>query len=316
MKYLLTQLFLFFGGVSATAAVVHLLNFLKVNYFTKLNMKKKYGAAGDWAVVTGASEGIGHAMAMDLCQRGFNVCVIARTMSKLEKVVQEIEATGSKGLALSFDFSTANEQDWEQLLKKLQSIRIAVLVNNVGINYDYTNYFTEVDVSLDLSICKVNTESVIRLTKHVLPNMINSHAGAIVCLGSVTAVVPSPLLATYAGTKAFNTAFGKALFYELKSFGVDALAVTPNMVVSKMTQGRSSRPPKESFLVVNAAEMAHQTLNKLGTVPVTSGHANHSWLEAITTWLPQSFVGKKVLNLNLSVKKRAERSREGNTKPK
>lgn len=314
MNYIITQLLLAVGGVSVTAAVVRCLHFLKVNYFTKLNMKKKYDGAGDWAVVTGASEGIGYAMAMDLCRRGFNVCVIARTMSKLEEVVKEIEASGSKGLAISFDFSTAGEQDWEELLKKLASMRIAVLVNNVGINYKHTNFFNEIDVSEDLRICRVNTESVIRLTKHVLPNMIESKAGALVFLGSVTAVIPSPLLATYAGTKAFSTAFGQSLFYELKNFGVDALAVTPNIVVSKMTQGRSRRPPKESFLIVNAAEMAHQTLNKLGAVPVTSGHVNHSWVEALTTLLPLNFIGEKVYKLNLSIKRRAERSQGENKK--
>lgn len=297
------------GALTVTTSLFRLLRFVKVNYLTGLNMKKRYSRAGDWAVVTGASEGIGYAMAMDLSRRGFNVCVIARTLSKLETVVRDIEATGAKGMAISFDFSAANESDWDELLRKLSDIRIAVLVNNVGINYEYTNYFHEVNVETDIKMIKVNTEAAVRLTKYVLPNMKESHAGAIVCLGSVTGVTPSPMLATYAGTKAFNVAFGSALFYELKEFGIDVLAVTPNLVVSKMTQGRSSRPPRESFVVVKASSMAHQTLNKLGTVPVTSGHANHSIIEGVAGMFPTSMVANKMLTLHKSVKKRAERQR-------
>lgn len=306
---LLTQFLVCVGALTLTTSLYRVLRFIKVNYLTAVNMKKKYGRAGEWAVVTGASEGIGYAMTMDLCRRGFNVCVIARALPKLENVVQDIEAIGMKGMALSFDFSSATDKDWEELLQKLSAIRIAVLINNVGINYDYTNYFDEVNVTTDLKMIKVNTEAAVRLTKYVLPNMKENHAGAIVCLGSVTAMTPSPMLATYAGTKAFNIAFGSSLFYELQEFGIDVLAVSPNLVVSKMTQGRSSRPPRESFVVVNASSMAHQTLNKLGCVPLTSGHVNHSLLEAAAGLLPTSVVAKKILSFHKSVKKRAERKR-------
>lgn len=297
------------GAISLTCAFLRIASFVQINYLTSVNMKKKYGKAGDWAVVTGASEGIGQAMALDLSKRGFNVCVIARTQSKLDAVVKEIEARGVKGMSISFDFASATEDDWKDLLQKLNAIKIAVLVNNVGINYEYTNYFDEVNVETDLKMLKVNTEAAVRLTKYALPNMKASRAGAIVVLGSVSAVFPTPLLATYAGTKAFNISFGSSLYYELKEFGIDALAVTPNLVVSKMTQGRSSRPPRESFVVVNAAKMAHQTLNKLGSVPVTAGHVNHAILEAVASILPVNFLAGKVLQMNKSVKKRAERPR-------
>lgn len=297
------------GLLTLSCLLLRVLKFLKLNYLTSVNMKKKYGKAGEWAVVTGASEGIGQAMALDLARRGFNVCVIARTQSKLDTVVTEIEACGPKGMSITFDFANATEAAWKELLAKLDAISIAVLVNNVGVNYEYTNYFMELDVETDLRLIKVNTEAAVRLTKYVLPNMKKAHAGAIVTLGSVTAVCPSPLLATYAGTKAFNVAFGTGLHYELKEFGIDVLAVTPNLVISKMTQGKSSRPPKESFVIVKGNEMAHQTLNKLGSVPVTAGHRNHAILESLLAVVPRDFVAGKILSLHKSLKKRAERPR-------
>lgn len=295
------------GAISLTCTLLRVLRFLQVRCFASPNLRKKYANAGDWAVVTGASEGIGYAMSMELAGRGFNVCVIARRQSKLDAVVREIEQFGVKGLAISFDFSTATFRDYRSLFRSLDELQIAVLVNNVGVNYEYTNYFDEVDVDLDANLIRVNTESSVRMTKYVVGHMKEARAGAIVLLGSFSAVTPTPLLATYAGTKAFNVSFGASLHYELKEFGIDVLAVTPNLVVSKMTQGRSSRPPRESFLVVNARSMARQTLNQLGKVAVTSGHFNHAVIEALVKLVPTGIFASKVLKMHKSVKRRAER---------
>eukprot|EP00796_Vickermania_ingenoplastis_P009738 gene9738-6826_t len=298
------------GSAFLLSVLYRLFRFCTINYLTSFNMRKKYAKSGDWAVVTGASEGIGHAMALDLARRGFNVCVIARTQSKLDAVVQEIELAGVMGKSISFDFALATDESWKDLFKKLDDIRIAVLVNNVGVNYEYTNYFHELDVETDLRLLKVNTEATVRLTKYVLPNMKEHRAGAIICMGSVSAVFPTPLLATYAGTKAFNLSFAASLHYELKEFGIDVMGVSPNLVVSKMTQGKSSRPPKESFLMVNANAMARKTLNQLGSVPVTAGHSNHGIVEGVMGLLPTTTVANMVLKLNKSIKKRAERPRK------
>jgi 17beta-estradiol 17-dehydrogenase / very-long-chain 3-oxoacyl-CoA reductase len=298
------------GAVALGVVLFKVFTFVKVNYMTSLNMKKRYAAAGDWAVVTGASEGIGHAMAVDLGRRGFNVCVIARTQSKLDAVVEELKQIGVQGKAISFDFAGATAQNYSELFAELDKLQIAVLVNNVGINYSYTNYFDEVDLETDLRLLKVNCETSVRMTKYIVPKMKAKHCGAIVMLGSVSAVTPAPLLCTYAGTKAFNLSFGSGLYYELKEFGIDVLAVSPNMVVSRMTQGVSSRKPRETFLTVNAAKMAHQTLNKLGSVPQTPGHVNHAVLETVLAVLPTDYVSNKILALHKSIKRKAERKRE------
>ncbi|CAD2220813.1 beta-keto reductase [Angomonas deanei] len=269
-------------------------------------MKKRYGKAGDWAVVTGASEGIGHAMSLDLARRGFNVCVIARTQSKLDAVVEELKAIGVEGKSISFDFSTATPGDYTKLFQQLDAIQIAVLVNNVGVNYDYTNYFDEVDLETDLKILKVNTEATVRMTKYVVPKMKEKRAGAILMLSSISAIMSTPMLSTYAGTKAFNLSFGEGLHYELKQFGIDVLSVTPSVVVSRMTQGKSTRKPRETFFMVNADRMAHQTLNKLGQVS-TAGHRNHCLFVALLSLVPDSIRANNILNFSKAIKAKVER---------
>ncbi|CBH11030.1 T. brucei spp.-specific protein [Trypanosoma brucei gambiense DAL972] len=296
------------GAMVAAIGLYRVVQFVHLTFFsTGHDLKRRYSKAGDWAVVTGGTEGIGRAVALDLANRGFNVCVISRTQSKLDEVVAEIEKCGTRGHSIAFDFATAGEAEYKMLFAKLDSLAVGLLVNNVGVNYTYANYFDEADLVDDLRIIKVNCEATTRMTKFFAPRMKARRAGGIVLLGSFSAVTPAPLLATYAGTKAFNVSFGDALFYELKKFGVDVLVVTPNLVVSRMTQGASTRAPKETFLTVGAAAMARQTLNQLGVVNRTAGHRNHIIIEAIARLLPESLRGEKMLAMHESIKKRAER---------
>jgi len=295
------------GALTVASSALRCMSFVRTNYLTSVDMKRKYGKAGNWAVVTGASEGIGHAMALDLGRRGFNVCVIARTKAKLDAVVEELRALGVEGQAISFDFAAATPQSWSELFAQLDKLEIAVLVNNVGVNYTFTNYFENESVDTDLRLIKVNCESNVQMTKYVLPKMKAKQCGAIVILSSVSAVLPTPLLATYAGTKAFGLAFGKGLYFELKQFGIDVLTVTPNVVVSKMTQGKSKHVPRESFMMVNANAMAHQTLDKLGSVPVTAGHRNHAIIEDAYMRFPVRTQGNDILRRTLEVKVKVDR---------
>nr|CCC90416.1 unnamed protein product [Trypanosoma congolense IL3000] len=296
------------GAVVAATGLYRLVQFVRVSIFgTGHDLKRRYAKAGDWAVVTGGTEGIGRAMALNLASRGFNVCVVSRTQSKLDEVVSEIERHGVKGESIAFDFAAAGEEEYRVLFSKLDTLAVGLLVNNVGVNYTFANYFDDADLVDDMRIIKVNCEATTRMTKFFVPRMKARRAGGIILLGSFSAVTPTPLLATYAGTKAFNVSFGDALYYELKKFGVDVLVVTPNLVVSRMTQGTSTRAPKETFLTVGAASMAQQTLNQLGVVNRTAGHRNHIIIEAIARLLPESLRGEKMLAMHEDIKKRAER---------
>mmetsp|Transcript_77770 Transcript_77770/g.90774 ORF Transcript_77770/g.90774 Transcript_77770/m.90774 type:complete len:315 (+) Transcript_77770:46-990(+) len=296
------------GTAAVVYAAVRILSFIRSSFFVTVNLKKKYAKAGNWAVVTGASEGIGQAMSIELAKRGFNVCVIARSKDKLAAVESEIQTKYSvEAKSISFDFSTAGAAEYKALFAQLDALELAVLVNNVGVNYQYANYFDEVDIEEDLRIVKVNCEAQLQMSKYALRRLKPKRCGAIVSLASFTATTPSPMLATYAATKSFNLGFSQSLAYEAKGCGIDVLAVTPNLVISRMTTGVSTKAPKPSFLKVAASPMARQTLNQLGNSTVTSGHRNHAIIEGILSLLPTSFVAGKILAMHKDVKRRAER---------
>lgn len=297
------------GGAFVLYKALQALLFIKLNYFTKLNIKTRYAKAGNWAVVTGASDGIGFAMAKDLARRGLNVCLISRTKSKLEAAAAEIKAKypNVELKVIEFDFQEATTHSYKKLQNEIDLLQVAVLVNNVGINYRYPQYFDEVPLEEDLNIVKVNCEATMRMTKMVLPEMRKKKSGAIICLGSFSALHPTPLLATYAGTKAFNIQFAEALAAEVKKDRIDVLAVTPNMVVSNMSAGVSDKKPKTTFMFVNADEMARATLNKLGATTHTDGHPHHAIIEGVLSMLPTSFVNNQISTAQFVTKKKAEK---------
>jgi 17beta-estradiol 17-dehydrogenase / very-long-chain 3-oxoacyl-CoA reductase len=264
------------------------------------HLKARYAKAGSWAVVTGASDGIGRALALELAVIGFNVCVIARTKSKLEDVVRDIAATNPavQARSVSFDFGTSSDEAYNELLAQLDQLDIAVLVNNVGISHQNAELFEEPAIAEDLKLLTVNCEPMIRLCKYIIPKLKAKKCGAIVNLSSMSAVVTAvPFLATYAGTKAFNQTFSMSLAYELQPFNVDVLTVSPGMVSTGMTQGSAARRPRVNFGMVDSAVMARDTLSQLGRVLATAGHHNHDLQTSIASSLPLWHVGPATYKL-------------------
>jgi 17beta-estradiol 17-dehydrogenase / very-long-chain 3-oxoacyl-CoA reductase len=281
------NLFLKAAGVAALGyCVLQLLRALPLR--RKLNLKAKYGKFGRWAVVTGASDGIGRALAVELAVRGFNVVVVARTKSKLDDVVAEIAAANPKvrGEAVVFDFEKGS---YDALLGRLAGFDISIVVNNVGMSLESPELFDEYPVEDDERMVVVNCLSQVRISKFAIAAMRRQGGGALVDLSSISAVVEKfPFLSTYAATKAFNRIFSKSIAAEMKQFNIDVLTVTPSGVSTKMTQGVGSRRPRTSFFMVNPCEMARDTLNALGVYSETCGHRNHNIFLFLLSLLPLS----------------------------
>lgn len=277
------------------------------NFFASNNLLKKYKKAGKWAVVTGASDGIGLAMALDLAKRGFSVVLMARTKSKLDDVAAKITEHKGEAMVIPFDFSTAGDKEYNAMFKQLDTIEIAMLINNVGINYECPTEYDTVSIETDLRILKVNCESQLRMTKYVAEKLKVKKAGGIVSLSSISANVPTPMLSTYAATKSFNGHFSRSLQLELAPYNVDVLTVTPGFVCSNMS-GRK-RP---AFDCPSAKQMAYMTLNKVGIVSETHGHRHHDVIfgAVVEKLVPGFLLGPKTLSMNKVVEKKFHKKKE------
>ncbi len=99
------------------------------------NLKKQYG---EWAVVTGATDGIGKAMAVEFSKKGMKVLLISRDPKKLEDTKSELSGEGHETLAI--DYSSFDDKKQEQVKKALEGKDLGILVNNVGVSYDFAEY--------------------------------------------------------------------------------------------------------------------------------------------------------------------------------
>ncbi|XP_078699301.1 very-long-chain 3-oxoacyl-CoA reductase-like isoform X2 [Branchiostoma floridae x Branchiostoma belcheri] len=217
--------------------------------------------AGRWAVVTGSTDGIGKAYAEQLAARGLNIVLISRSKDKLEAVAAEIEGkAGVKTKIVVADFGST--EIYDNIKHQLEGLDIACLVNNVGMTpFAIPDFF-------------LNCED--EMTKIVLPGMVKRKTGVIINLSSILATAPAPLMAVYAGTKAFALQFSKSLAVEYKDKGVIIQAVTPSFVSTKMT-GRIST----NFFVTTPTSFVRSALNTVGLANQTSGCFSHS----LQVWL-------------------------------
>lgn len=276
----------------------------------------RFGARkGAWAVVTGATAGIGKDFALQLAGKGFNVFLASRTASKLEEIAAEIKAKYPKTETMchSIDFAAATSADYAALGLALSPLDIGILINNVGKSYDEPMFFQDLPDQDSADIVEININATLKVTKLVLPGMVARKRGLILTVGSFAALIPSPLLAVYSGSKAFVSTWSQALGSELKGSGVEVQVLNTYFVVSKLSKIR-----KSSWMIPMPSTYVRNVLSKIGvqggavgqphiSTPY-SGHAPVQWvidhLMTNTFWLNYN------RELHIDIRKRAIKKRE------
>ncbi|XP_067934951.1 very-long-chain 3-oxoacyl-CoA reductase-like isoform X1 [Watersipora subatra] len=237
-----------------------------------LNLGLQPKKLGSWAVVTGATDGIGKAYAIALAKKGANIVLISRTASKLDAVAEEISAVANvQTKCITADFS-GGVDIYGSIYKDLEGLDIGILINNVGMSYEYPEYLHQVpnrDETFDRML-HINIFSVTFMTTMILPQMVAKRKGAIVNIGSASCF-GFPLLTVYAASKAYVDSFSKNLAVEYADKGVLIQSVMPGHVATKMTG------MKPNLFAPSAEDYAQSALTTIDIEPVTFGYWSH-WL--------------------------------------
>lgn len=189
-------------------------------------------AKQEYALVTGASSGIGKAFATDLAKRGYNLIIVARRQDLLLTLANELkQAYGVEVLTLTIDLSLATAAQSVVDFAAAQKVDVEVLVNNAGIGIH--GKMLQQDLKGITKMLQLNMVTLTQLTYLFGKQMAQKNKGYILQVSSVGAFQPSPNYAAYAATKAYVMLLGEALDEELRNTGVHVTTLYPGATVSE-----------------------------------------------------------------------------------
>jgi short-subunit dehydrogenase len=215
---------------------------------------------GPWALVAGASEGLGAAFAEALARRGLNLVLMARRKEKLEDFARNLHVTYAVEVRHK-SLDLADHQGTAKYLSELD-LDIGLLVYNAA--FSPIGYFANIPQPDLNRVIDVNIKAPLFLIKVLSGPMLERGRGGIILMSSLSGMQGSPKIATYAASKAFNMTLAEGLWSEFRKQGVDVLACCAGAV---RTPGYRQAQVREAPGTMDADKVAEETLRALGNGP-------------------------------------------------
>jgi short-subunit dehydrogenase len=250
----------------------------------------------EWALVTGASSGIGLELARLLAADRFNLILVARNESRLAEIAAELKARhGIQARTIAKDLAESNAS--RDLFQQVQSTPVSVLVNNAGVGWKDT--FAKGKLECWENMMRVNMDAVVQLTHLFLPAMLSRRQGRILNVASTAAFQPGPTKAIYYASKAFVYSFSCALAAELDGTGVTVTALCPGVTRTAFHERARMKPSLKGLPTMEAADVARIGYRALlrGS-PVIIPGAQNKITSTLAKLAPTRLVTRAVKRLN------------------
>jgi short-subunit dehydrogenase len=187
-------------------------------------MADQYMAPGQFAVVTGASSGIGLELARQFAEHGFDLLVVAED-DEIEGAAQQLRVSGTNVESAQIDLATFDGV--EELYQRIESSGYPLYAVAINAGVGVGGPFIKTSLEDELNLINLNVTSSVHLAKRILPHMVARGEGRVLFTSSIAAEMPGPFEAVYAASKAFLLSFSEALRNELKDTGVTVTALQP-----------------------------------------------------------------------------------------
>ena len=215
---------------------------------------------GPWAIVAGASEGIGAAFARQLAERGMSLLLIARRTEPLAALAEELRTRHRVEVkTISLDLAAPDAQEHAQ--KLVHEHEVGLLVYNAA--FSTVARFIDSSVDDKLRTVDVNVRAPLLFAHVVVPPMVQRGRGGVILMSSLTALFAAPYVATYGATKAFNLALGEALAFELAPRGVDVLSCCAGATRTPAFRKAADRAGGKEPFSMPAEDVVKEALAKL-----------------------------------------------------
>jgi short-subunit dehydrogenase len=238
-----------------------------------------------WALVAGASSGLGADFARILASTGCHLILVARRQGRLEALKKEINAdfdVSVKVIPMDLSLPESSQKLYDQI--KEVGIVVDVLINNAG--FDIYGEFLDIDWEHTHQMLQLNMITVAHLTWLFAQDMASRNFGYILHIASNGAYQPSPLYAAYSASKSFVLSFSEALNYELRGTNVKCTALSPGITV---TEFHKVSGQKEGSLYYRLTKMDSMTVARMGIEALLAGRPSlvPNWMVSVMAWSSQ-----------------------------
>ncbi|QIA64994.1 SDR family NAD(P)-dependent oxidoreductase [Vibrio astriarenae] len=246
------------------------------------NFKQKYGG---WALVTGATSGIGEQLAKQLAADGMNLVLVARREKELKEYAQSLAFEYS----IETDVIVADLATQEGIDKvKTNKRDIGLMALSAGL--ETNGAFEKLNLDSERRMLEVNVSSTMELSHHFSKAMVKRGKGAILLVASMFGQMASPYFSTYAGSKAFVIGFGQSLFGELKPKGVDVSILSPGLTKTPMAVNTGVNWSKVPMAAKTPEKVAKVALQGIGKRVVTVPGIRNNIMVAMADFTPRKLM--------------------------
>jgi short-subunit dehydrogenase len=252
-----------------------------------------------WALVTGASSGIGAALARELAARSAKLILTARRRDRLQTLAAELAVKGVETRIVVADLNDPSAPEQIFAATEGAGLVVDILVNNAGLGQ--YGAFTTSDADQEFSMVRVNCEAVVRLSRLFIPRMVERRRGWMLVVASTASFQPVPYLSTYAATKAFDRFFALGVAAEVAKFGVKVTALCPGTTESEFFEvagasvfrGRDLQPAETvARIAIDALARGQRTIVPKGSGKMTAFLVRFLPVSLIT-WFVEKFARPK-----------------------
>ncbi|HET8922249.1 MAG TPA: SDR family oxidoreductase [Candidatus Acidoferrum sp.] len=217
----------------------------------------------NYALVTGASQGLGRVFAHALAERKENVILVARSRDKLESLANELKRSHSV-LAEVLEFDLASPSAGARLAQQLrdQALQVNLLVNNAG--FGVRGEFFKLPLERQMEMIRLNNAAVVELTYLLLPSLMEHSQPGIINVSSAAGFQPMPYASLYGATKSFLLNFSLGLEEELRSKGVSVVTLCPGRILAEGRPGEGKNGNRKfGFVYQSPGDVTREALESL-----------------------------------------------------
>lgn len=254
---------------------------------------------GPWALVTGASSGLGECYARALAARGLHLIVTARREERLRTLAEELRSEyGVLVEVVAADLLRPSSM--RVILNALEGRDLGLVVCNAG--FGASGRFHELELKRQIDMVRLNCEAPVRLMHALSPALIERGQGGVIMLASVSSLQCTPWMAVYGASKAFDLHFAEALTVELGPLGIDVLSVCPGHTATEFHQVAGVAKSATGGIPADPMDVVEQSLRKLGKQMTFVHGRRNRWMSfanrlvprSISAWAAGRILGKRL----------------------